>query len=150
MPGHPDLPKNIELLLLRKKEVFDSLKRIDGDRQARQRILTMESAFRAKISTHIKGLPGKDTKFSKLFTSPFVLMFYSRQKSYRHVAEVDRDLLPAKVFFVHGNIGRKNGTEGRLAGVRMERGRKVRCTLTSPCSMDKGPIRQETSSSGQR
>ena len=98
MARHPDLPRNIKPLLLRKKDIFDSLKRIDRDPKAQDRILTMESAFDAKIGTHIKGLPDADTKFAKLFTSPFVLMFYSRQKSYSSVGQIERDLLPAKVF----------------------------------------------------
>lgn len=98
MAGHVDLPKKVPALLLRKKDIFDSLKRIDSDSKARDRILAMETDFRAKIGTHIKGLPGASSKFAKFYTSPFVLMFYSRQKSYAHVAQIEQDLVPAKVF----------------------------------------------------
>ena len=95
---HPDLPKRPAPLLLSKKALFASLKRIDGDASARKRILAMESEFRKKITTHIKGLPQADAKFAKFRTSPFVLMSYSYQKSYSRVAEIEKDLVPAKVF----------------------------------------------------
>tara|TARA_R110000787_G_scaffold173158_1_gene285756 strand:- start:11719 stop:12705 length:987 start_codon:yes stop_codon:yes gene_type:complete len=98
LAGHPDLPKNVPALLLSKKEIFDSLKRIDGDSKARERILAMENEFHSKIGTHIKGLPKASSKFAKFYTSPFVLMFYSKQRSYSHVAEIEEDLVPAKVF----------------------------------------------------
>jgi len=98
MAGHANLPKNVPALLLRKKDIFASLKQIDGDAKARDRILAMETDFRAKIGTHIKGLPDASSKFAKFYTSPFVLMFYSRQKSYAHVAQIEQDLVPAKVF----------------------------------------------------
>jgi len=96
--GHPDLPTNIPVVLLDKREIFASLKRIDNDAQARDRILAMESDFRSKIGTHISGLPDAGSKFAKFYTSPFVLMFYSRQKSYAHVSQIEQDLVPAKVF----------------------------------------------------
>jgi hypothetical protein len=98
MAGHIDLPKKVPTLMLKKKDIFDSLKRIDNDSAARDRILAMESDFRAKIDTHIKGLPVAGSKFAKFYTSPFVLMFYSKQKSYTHVSQIEQDLVPAKVF----------------------------------------------------
>ena len=98
MAGHPDLPKGVSPLLLSKQDIFASLKRIDGDPKARDRILTLESEFRTKIGTHIKGLPDASSKFAKFYTSPFVLMFYSRQKAYSRVAQIEQDLVPAKVF----------------------------------------------------
>ena len=98
MPGHIDLPKSVPSTLLRKRNIFVSLKRIDNDAKARKRILTMESEFRAKIGTHIEGLPSVSSRFSRFYTNPFVLMFYSKQKSYSHVAEIEHDLVPAKVF----------------------------------------------------
>lgn len=98
MVGHADLPKTVPPLLLRKTDIFDSLRRIDSDAKARDRILKMESDFRAKIATHIQGLPAANSNFAKFYTSPFVLMFYSRQKSYSRVAQIEQDLVPAKVF----------------------------------------------------
>ena len=98
MAGHPDLPKNIPALLLRKADIFDSLKRIDNDAKARNRILAMETEFRGKIGTHIEGLPNAWSKFAKFFTNPFVLMCYSKQKAYSRVSQIEQDLVPAKVF----------------------------------------------------
>lgn len=98
MAGHADLPAAVPLVLLSKVEIFNSLKRIDDDAGARRRVLSMESEFRSKIGTHIQGLPDASSKFAKFCTSPFVLMFYSRQKHYAHVAQIEKDLVPAKVF----------------------------------------------------
>lgn len=98
MPRHRDLPKPPLPLLLSKRDIFARLKTIDGDTAATGRILGMESEFRTKIATHIKGLPQARSKFAKFSTSPFVLMSYSRQKSYSRVAEIAQDLVPAKVF----------------------------------------------------
>ena len=98
MAGHPDLPKSVPSVLLRKKDIFEGLKRLDNDAAGRRRVLAMESDFRAKIGTHINGLPGSNSSFSAFCTSPFVLMFYSKQKAYSHVGEIEQDLVPAKVF----------------------------------------------------
>jgi Type II restriction endonuclease EcoO109I len=96
--GHPDLPTDIQPLVLDKTDIFKSLKRIDSDSSSRNRILRMESEFRKRIGTHIKGLPEAGSKFQKFSTNPFVLMFYSKQKSYSRVAHIEKDLVPAKVF----------------------------------------------------
>ena len=98
MAGHPDLPKRVPPLLLRKKDIFAGLARIDNDPKARARILAMESEFHSKIGSHIKGLPDASSQLSKFYTNPFVLMFYSKQKSYSHVEQIEKDLVPAKVF----------------------------------------------------
>lgn len=98
MAAHPDLPKNIAPVLLRKTEILENLKRIDNDAVARSRILTMETDFREKISTHIESLPVESSKFQRFNTNPFVLMFHSSQKSYSRVAQIEQDLVPAKAF----------------------------------------------------
>ncbi len=96
--GHIDLPVNVPPVVVTKRSIFDDLKSIDGDRSARERILKMETNFRRKIETHLLGLPTEKARFQAFNTSPFVLMFYSKQKSYKHVAEIERDIIPAKVF----------------------------------------------------
>ena len=98
MAGHPDLPRGVPPLLLSKADIFESLRRIDEDAKAKSRILKMESGFRAGVETLIQGLPSASSKFAKFYTNPFVLMFYSKQKAYSRVSQVERDLVPAKVF----------------------------------------------------
>ncbi|MGO8740025.1 PmeII family type II restriction endonuclease [Rhodoblastus sp.] len=95
---HPDLPRTEPPFVLSKLDIFHALKRVDNNNAARKRILRMESDFRRKIATHLQGLPAEDALFQKFNTSPFVLMFYSRQKGYRRVAEIEGDIIPAKVF----------------------------------------------------
>ncbi len=98
MPAHPDLPRNIAPVLLSKADIFENLNRIDSDAMARKRILGMETDFREKIPAHISSLPVENSKFQKFNTNPFVLMFHASQKSYSHVSEIERDLVPAKAF----------------------------------------------------
>lgn len=95
--GHPDLPRAAPLHLS-KQAIFSTLHRIDQDERARARVLRMENDFRTRISTHLRGLPAQDAQFRKFYTSPFVLMFYSRQQNYLHVSQIEHDLVPAKVF----------------------------------------------------
>ena len=71
---------------------------IDGCDEARGRVLSMETAFRQRISNHVAGLPGESSSFQKFSTSPFVLMFYAKQKGYSYVSEIENDILPAKLF----------------------------------------------------
>lgn len=96
--GHSDLPRQIESVVLSKREIFEALKQVDADAQARQRVLNMEQDFRTRIDNHISGLPTNNSKFQKFNTSPFVLMFYSRQQGYNYVSQIEKDIVPAKVF----------------------------------------------------
>lgn len=96
--GHPDLPVTQSALLLSKKAIFGALAAIDNDPVARKRVLEMETAFRLKIDNHLLGLPVAQAQFQKFSTSPFVLMFYSKQNSYSYVSQVEGDIVPAKVF----------------------------------------------------
>lgn len=96
--GHPDLPARVAPVVLSKKAIFDTLAKIDSDPQPRDRVLLMETEFRRRIGSHISSLPTDSAEFGKFNTSPFVLMFYSLQKGYRYVAEIEKDIVPAKVF----------------------------------------------------
>ena len=58
----------------------------------------METQFRQRIDTHLDALPQEDSVFDKFKTSPFVIMFYTYQKGYTRVHEVEEAILPAKVF----------------------------------------------------
>lgn len=96
--AHPDLPKKIDKVTISKREIFMALAQIDSDPAARQRVLAMESDFRRRIDNHIAALPASSAHFQKFNTSPFVLMFYSKQQGYNHVYQVEKDIIPAKVF----------------------------------------------------
>lgn len=96
--GHIDMPTNTKAFNLNKRNIFSKLMVIDNDNSARDRILRMETDFRKRIDSHISSLPAASAQFQKFNTSPFVLMFYSRQKGYRHVSEIEKDIVPAKVF----------------------------------------------------
>lgn len=96
--GHIDLPLPSPPLIISKQAIYQALLSIDGDKQARQRVLGMETGFRTKIAAHIGSLPTAQASFSKFSTSPFVLMFYSKKRGYSRVSEIESDIIPAKVF----------------------------------------------------
>lgn len=96
--GHPGLPKSKDPLILKKSDIFGKLAKIDSDPASSKRVLQMENEFRSRIDSHLGSLPTKNAEFQKFNTSPFVLMFYSRQKGYHHVSEIEDDIVPAKVF----------------------------------------------------
>ncbi len=89
---HPDA------LELSKAELLKSLMRVDSDPESSNRVLAMETDFRARITSHVQSLPTKDSKFSKFNTSPFVLMFYALQHGLSRISEIEDAILPAKVF----------------------------------------------------
>jgi hypothetical protein len=97
MPRNPDLPRPTETVLS-KADLLAELKDVDSSDDARARILAMETAFRQRISNHVAALPAKSSSFQRFNTSPFVLMFYARQKGYSYVSEIEEDILPAKLF----------------------------------------------------
>ena len=95
--GHNGLPRPTALSL-RKTQLLSDLLAIDSDQAARQRVLAMETDFRARIANHVNSLPTEDAQFSKFNTNPFVLLFHSMKKQYRHISDIESDILPAKVF----------------------------------------------------
>ncbi|PPD43885.1 MAG: hypothetical protein CTY15_08535 [Methylocystis sp.] len=96
--GHSDLPSTSAPIRLEKSKIFAALARIDASSAARDRVLRMECDFRRRIDSHISALPASSAEFRKFNTSPFVLMFYSRQQGYHHVSQIEKDIIPAKVF----------------------------------------------------
>ncbi|MFA4987530.1 MAG: PmeII family type II restriction endonuclease [Candidatus Brocadiia bacterium] len=97
MPGNPDIPKAV-LRVLSKASALETLRAIDADQALRQRVLDMETRFRERISTHVDGLPERSAPLSRFNTSPFVLMIYASQRHYSLISEIERDILPAKLF----------------------------------------------------
>ena len=43
-------------------------------------------------------MPLKDAQFAKFNTNPFVLLFHTVKQGYRRVSQIERDILPAKLF----------------------------------------------------
>jgi hypothetical protein len=47
---------------------------------------------------HIESLPSAEASLSKFYTNPFVLLIHSKHRGYRHISEIEKDILPAKLF----------------------------------------------------
>lgn len=95
--GHPDLPKG-NPLIFSKGDALSQLVDIDRNRSSIERVLEMETQFRATMGNHLTALPGRDSAFKKFNTSPFVLMIHSLKRQYSKVSEIENDILPAKEF----------------------------------------------------
>jgi hypothetical protein len=87
-----------EALALSKADLLASLVRVDGDPAASARALAMETEFRSRISSHVHSLPTENASFAKFNTSPFVVMFYAFQQGFTRISEIEKVILPAKVF----------------------------------------------------
>jgi len=83
---------------MRKREILAQLRELDENAESRARVLAMESDFRSRIDTALTSLPIAESPLRKFATNPFVLLFHSKKQGYSHVSEVERDLVPAKVF----------------------------------------------------
>lgn len=81
-----------------KAELLQSLVRVDGAKASSDRALAMEIDFRKRITNHLESLPTSEAKFAKFNTSPFVLMFYALQHGYTRISEIEKAILPAKLF----------------------------------------------------
>lgn len=97
MPKHDGMPKPVTALI-HKTALLQSLQAIDNDATARTRVLALENEFRRRIGINILSLPTRDAVFAKFKTNPFVLMMHSKNKGYKHISEIESDILPAKVF----------------------------------------------------
>ena len=97
MVRNRDLPQ-AKNKVLSKKDLLAQLIAVDRDEDTRTKILKLENDFRDRIATHFARLPIGSVSFSKINTSPFVLMFYCKQKGYHYVSQIEQDILPAKLF----------------------------------------------------
>jgi hypothetical protein len=97
MPRHSGLPSP-PALLFEKSDLLLLLSSVDGNRAATQRVLAMETEFRRRMTQHVQSLPTSEALFAKFNTNPFVLMIHSLQQGYRHISQIEGDILPAKVF----------------------------------------------------
>jgi hypothetical protein len=94
---HTGLPKT-QASVLSKTKAMEMLKALDSDVAAVARVLAMENDFRTRIRGHVGALPIPATVFSKLNTSPFVLLFHAMKRSYTRISEIEADILPAQMF----------------------------------------------------
>lgn len=97
MAKHKGLPAG-SVRVISKQELLQQLSAVDADKRATTRVLAMETDFRKRITSHVESLPSSDAQFAKFNTNPFVLMIHSLNKKYRHISEIEQDILPAKVF----------------------------------------------------
>jgi len=95
--AHKGMP-HPKSLALSKADLLASLVRVDSDQKASARALAMETEFRSRITAHVHSLPTKDAAFAKFNTSPFVVMFYAFQQGFTRISEIEKAILPAKVF----------------------------------------------------
>ena len=94
--GHAGLPKPTTLPE-QDCAFLHNLGTLDKNKTATKRVLRMETEFRNRISTHVNSLPTEEAKFAKFNTNPFVLMFHCMRQGYRHISEIEKDILPAKL-----------------------------------------------------
>ena len=83
---------------MNKRDILAQLTELDNNEKSRSRVLAMESDFRTRIDTTLASLPIAESPLRKFATNPFVLLFHSKKQGYSHVSEIERDLVPAKVF----------------------------------------------------
>lgn len=98
MPRGPAGLPRTSAFPITKSSVLKSLRVIDSDKMSRQRVLDMEIQFRTRIGSHVSSLPLASARLERFNTSPFVLMFYCKQRGYNHVGQIEKDILPAKLF----------------------------------------------------
>ena len=95
--GHAGLPR-LAAAETTKTALIQLLKKLDQDAVGVQRVLKMETDFRKRITAHVDSLPLEDAVFAKFNTNPFVLLIHSLKKKYKHISQIEQDILPAKLF----------------------------------------------------
>lgn len=94
---NPDLPRPAAMVFS-KARILADLRAVDTQDASRQRVLTLEAGFRKRVGGHVASLPAAGSKLSKFSTNPFVLLIYAQSKHYRRLSELEKDILPAKLF----------------------------------------------------
>lgn len=97
MPRNPYLPVANSVVFTKRRIIADLLA-IDRDIAACDRILILENGFRSRTQAHIATRPIANTKLQGFNTSPFVLMIYAQSKGYSRISDIEKDILPAKLF----------------------------------------------------
>lgn len=94
---NPHLPIPLPITFS-KTQILADLHAVDADAASRQRVLNLEAGFRQRVGYHVASLPAADAKLAKFSTNPFVLLIYAQSKSYTRLSELEKDILPAKLF----------------------------------------------------
>lgn len=92
-----DLPSPPPLVFT-KSQILSDLHAVDQDAASRQRVLALEAGFRQRVGNHVASLPTTDARLAKFSTNPFVLLIYAQSKHYTRLSEIEKDILPAKLF----------------------------------------------------
>lgn len=95
--GHKGLPK-AKARIEYKGRLLDQISEVDQDPASSRRTCQMDTAIKARISSHVNSLPASDAEFKKFFTSPYVLMIHAMKNGYRKISQIEHDILPAKLF----------------------------------------------------
>lgn len=94
---NPHLPSP-ELIVFNKRSVLDEVKSIELDTSKTSRVLDYELAIRQRVVAHLEALPGSTAPFDKFNTSPYVLLMQAARRKYQSVSEIEKDIIPAKLF----------------------------------------------------
>jgi len=81
-----------------KTAILANVLAVDQDPVAQQRVLQLEAGFRARVASHVASLTGATAALENFSTSPFVLLIYAHAKHYTRLSQIERDILPAKLF----------------------------------------------------
>lgn len=105
--GHPWLPRPSKEQWS-KKDILRDLTVIDTSQESRARVLAMETQFRTGIESAVRNLPATSAPFPRFRTSPFVLVMQALRNSYSLVSQIEKDIIPAKLFSsMETSIGRQ-------------------------------------------
>lgn len=91
------LPKP-EATVFSKAAILADLRAVDASKACQQRVLELEAGFRQRVGGHVASLPTAGSKLAKFSTNPFVLLIYAQSKHYTRLSEIEKDILPAKLF----------------------------------------------------
>lgn len=150
---HPGIPAN-KTITIKKIDLIRQVEAIDGDDDAKRRVLRMESDFRQRIEAHVASLPPSASQFKRFSTNPFVLMIHCKKQGYTAISEIESDILPAKLFSSMETSAGKMAelvvlpvfgwsTEDVVSGMHTENsaldGRKVEGDLVRLATLKSGP-----------
>lgn len=97
MAKNPRPPKPAAITFS-KAQILTDLRAVDADDASKQRVFKLETGFRQRVDSHLASLPTAKAHLSHFSTNPFVLLIYAQSKAYSRLSEIEKDILPAKLF----------------------------------------------------